>query len=140
MDNPNVEPRIIGSRGTHLIFKSAMLPANSGFIVPKTNDGRLLFAINYLGHVMVGTTDEKSEITHNCEPTQEEIDFIIQEIKPYFPEGFDFKENLVSTFAGIRPLAKSSNHDYEPPSHDGMLSRGIKSFFTKFAALVNYSK
>lgn len=77
LDNPEAEGKIIASRGTHLIFKSGMLPANTGFIVPKTNDGRLLFALNYLGHIMVGTTDEKCGVTHNCEPSQQEIDFII---------------------------------------------------------------
>lgn len=52
--------------------------------MPETSDGRLLFVINYYGHPMVGTTDVFDEKTHHCEPTQEEIDFIIKEIKPYF--------------------------------------------------------
>ena len=52
-------------------------------IIPETTDGRLLFIINYMGYPMVGTTDEFCEATHNCEPSQEEIDFIIKEIKPF---------------------------------------------------------
>ena len=68
-DNNQLEPRIQGSRGTHLIFKKGILPDDSGIIIPKTRDGRLLFICNYLGHPMVGTTDEKCDISHNCEPS-----------------------------------------------------------------------
>ena len=68
-DDPKVEPRIQGARGTHLMFKKGILPKDTGVIVPKTEDGRLLFIINYLGHPMVGTTDVKCDITHECKPT-----------------------------------------------------------------------
>ena len=63
-DKPDALPRITGARGTHLMFKSSIVPKDHGIIIPKTKDGRLLFVINYLGHSMVGTTDEKCEITH----------------------------------------------------------------------------
>ena len=69
MDNPEVEKRIVPSRGTHLMFKKGLLKENHGMIVPETEDGRLLFIINYMGHPMVGTTDEFTEKTHHCEPT-----------------------------------------------------------------------
>jgi glycerol-3-phosphate dehydrogenase len=69
LDNPEVEERIQGARGTHLMFKRGLLPMDSGIIIPKTKDGRLLFIINYLGHPMVGTTDEKCEVSHFIEPT-----------------------------------------------------------------------
>lgn len=68
-DDEKAEPRIVCSRGTHLIFKRGLLPEDSGIIIPKTRDGRILFICNYLGHPMVGTTDEKCEKTHHCEPT-----------------------------------------------------------------------
>lgn len=67
-----------------------MLPDLSGVIIPKTKDGRLIFIINYLGHAMVGTTDEKCEITHNVEAPKEDIDFIINELKLIFGEDFDY--------------------------------------------------
>lgn len=67
-DDPNIGKRILAARGTHLMFKKGVLPEYSGIIVPKTADGRLIFIINYLGHTMVGTTDEKSEISHYINP------------------------------------------------------------------------
>jgi glycerol-3-phosphate dehydrogenase len=45
-----------------------MLPADSGIIIPKTSDGRILFILNYLGHTMAGTTDDQVDITHYPEP------------------------------------------------------------------------
>ena len=90
MDKPEVEKRIVPSRGTHLVFKKGMLSDNHGIIVPETEDGRLIFIINYFGHPMVGTTDEFCDKTHHCEPSQEEIDFIIKELKPYFGEDYDY--------------------------------------------------
>jgi glycerol-3-phosphate dehydrogenase len=140
LDNEKAESRIVGSRGTHLIFKGGSLPANSGFIIPETTDGRLLFTLNYMGQLMVGTTDVKCDVTHECKPSQDEIDFIIKEIKPYFPEGYDFEANLVSTFAGIRPLALSSDNDYQPIKHEGFISSGIKSSISKFASLIHGKK
>lgn len=93
------------------MFKKGLVPADSGIIIPKTKDGRLIFIINYLGHPMVGTTDVQCDLTHYCEPTQEEIDFICKELEPYFGEDYDFKGNLMSAWAGIRPLVKAAPPD-----------------------------
>lgn len=106
MDNDKVEKRIQGARGTHLMFKKGLLPKDTGILIPKTKDGRVLFICNYLGHPMVGTTDEKCDVTHYCEPTQQEIDFMFKELEPYFGEDYDFKNNMISAWAGIRPLVK----------------------------------
>ena len=110
-DNPEVTSRIVPSRGTHLIFKKGFLKENQGFIIPETTDGRRLFVINYFGHPMVGTTDDFTEATHFCEPTEKEIDFIIEEIKPFLGKDFDYKGNLLSSWAGLRPLVKSAPED-----------------------------
>jgi glycerol-3-phosphate dehydrogenase len=81
--------------------------------VPETTDGRLLFVINYFGHPLVGTTDVFDDATHHCEPTEKEIDFLIEEIKPFLGKDFDYKGNLISAWAGQRPLVKSAPEDIE---------------------------
>lgn len=95
------------------MFKKGLLPEDAGIIIPKTKDGRLLFIINYLGHPMVGTTDEKCEITHHCQPSKEEIGFICKELEPYFGPEYDFEANLVSAWAGIRPLVRANGEEEE---------------------------
>lgn len=108
-DDPSTFQRIIGAKGTHLMFKKGMLPADQGIIIPKTKDGRLIFIINYLGQTMVGTTDEKCPITHYVQPDQTEVDFIISELKQVFGEEYDYKGNMESAWAGIRPLVKETD-------------------------------
>lgn len=99
MDNPEAERRMVPSRGTHLIFKKGMLAEDFG-IVFESSDGRIIFMLNYFGHPLAGTTDVMDDKTHYCEPTQEEIDFIIKEIKPIFGEDYDYYGNLLSAWAG----------------------------------------
>lgn len=90
------------------MFKQGELPKDSGIIIPKTKDGRLIFIINYLGHTMVGTTDEKVQINHTVAPDKKEVDFIISELKQVFGEDYDYQGNLQSAWAGIRPLVKET--------------------------------
>lgn len=92
---------------------------------------------------MVGTTDEFCEATHNCEPTEKEIDFIIDEIKPFLGKDYDYKGNLLSAWAGQRPLVKSQpsdiviDKDYRPTVSDRVSSffcnrvRGLANFVHK---------
>lgn len=127
-DQPDLAARIVPSRGTHLIFKKGLLKENTGIIVPETSDGRLLFVINYMGHPMVGTTDELCEATHQCEPTEKEIDFIISEIKPFLGQDYDYKGNLLSSWAGLRPLVKSQPSDTAETEVQSGVRAKISSF------------
>jgi glycerol-3-phosphate dehydrogenase len=78
---------------------------------------------------MVGTTDEKCDVTHYCAPDQKEIDFICSELSPYFGEDYDFKGNLMSAWAGIRPLVKAgSESDAEPWKYQGIKASAINVF------------
>lgn len=60
---------------------------------------------------MVGTTDEKTPITHHVAPDQTEVDFIISELKQVLGENYDYNANLISAWAGIRPLVKETEED-----------------------------
>ena len=77
---------------------------------------------------MVGTTDEFCDASHNVEPSQEEIDFICKEIKPFLGEDYDFKNNLLSAWAGLRPLVKESSKDKKADS--GKAKSGLSERFT----------
>jgi glycerol-3-phosphate dehydrogenase len=104
-------------------------------IIPKTKDGRLIFIIDYMGHPMVGTTDHACDVTHHCKPTQEEIDFIIGELKPYFGEDYNYE--VLSAWAGIRPLVKSTGEVQHQSSHNPFIEafkmtvRGIANFINR---------
>ena len=107
MDDPNA-PRIIApSQGIHLVFEQSFLPGDSAIMVPHTRDGRVMFAIPYIGVTLVGTTDTPvSAIELEPQPLEEEIDFILETAALYL-EKAPSREDVLSMFAGIRPLVKS---------------------------------
>lgn len=97
------------SQGIHLVFDKKFLPSESALMIPKTSDGRVLFCIPWLGSLLVGTTDTPID-SPSLEPEamESEIDFVIENAGQYLsvkPE----REDILSVFAGIRPLVKSGN-------------------------------
>jgi glycerol-3-phosphate dehydrogenase len=103
MDDPQCEPLVSASIGVHAVYKAPWMPADSGFVVPRTADGRVLFVLPWLGHMLVGTTDEPWP--HGRPPVVEDhaLDYLDEQVKPYFPI-----EELSPTavWAGIRPLLR----------------------------------
>jgi glycerol-3-phosphate dehydrogenase len=104
IDDPDAKKRILASRGTHVVLKGNLAPRNTGIIIPKTSDGRLLFIINYLGNTLVGTTDVEQEPSFHSKPSDQEILFIKDELLRIFGKDFDFDSNLLSSWSGLRPL------------------------------------
>ena len=96
------------SQGIHLVFDKSFLKSEAAIMIPKTSDGRVLFAIPWQDKTLVGTTDTPIE-TAELEPQafENEIEFILETAKNYLakPPG---KNDILSIFAGIRPLVKSS--------------------------------
>jgi glycerol-3-phosphate dehydrogenase len=106
--DPNAPPLVSPSQGTHLVFARSLLPGDSALLVPKTPDGRVLFAIPWHGHTLVGTTDVPiPEATAEPWPTDQEIDFILDTAGRYLATK-PTRADVLSTFAGIRPLVKAT--------------------------------
>ena len=106
MDDPNALPLISPSQGIHLVFDKSFLPGGSAIMVPHTKDGRVMFAIPYLGVTLVGTTDTPiNKIELEPRPMAEEIDFILETAGEYL-EKVPTQEDILSVFTGIRPLVR----------------------------------
>jgi len=103
----NAKPMIAPSQGIHLVFRPEFLPGNSAIMVPHTSDGRVLFAIPWHGHVLVGTTDTPVP-TPTLEPVamEQEIEFILATAGQYLAKA-PTRDDVLSIFAGIRPLVKA---------------------------------
>jgi len=96
------------SQGTHIVLDRSFLPGDTALMVPKTPDGRVMFAIPWHGHVLVGTTDvavAHAEIEPR--PTHDEIDFLLETTGRYLAKA-PTRADVLSTFAGIRPLVKAT--------------------------------
>jgi glycerol-3-phosphate dehydrogenase len=105
MDEPGAEPIIRPSRGSHVVFPREFFPSDDALIVPKTPDGRVLFAIPFQGVVIAGTTDEPTDAADlEPAPAPAEIDFILETLAGYLDPA-PTRADLRSVFAGIRPLA-----------------------------------
>jgi glycerol-3-phosphate dehydrogenase len=107
MADPTAEPAIAPSQGVHLVFDASFLPGDSAIMVPHTSDGRVMFAIPWHGHTLVGTTDSPIDEAP-LEPVamEQEIEFILQTAALYL-ERKPARADVLSVFAGIRPLSRA---------------------------------
>ena len=106
---PGAAPMIVPSQGIHLVFDSAFLAGKSAIMVPHTSDGRVLFAIPWNGHTLVGTTDTPiEEATLEPVAMEEEINFILSTAGQYLAKA-PTRDDVLSVFAGIRPLVRATN-------------------------------
>lgn len=90
--------------GTHIIVERQYCPKNHEALVVPSSDGRVVFAIPWLGGCLIGTTDRKAAIEHNPKPTKSDISFLLKNLEPFV--GDIPESSLRSAWAGIRPLAK----------------------------------
>jgi glycerol-3-phosphate dehydrogenase len=93
------------SQGAHIVLPREFLPGTSAIMVPHTDDGRVLFAIPWQNRVVVGTTDTPiEEVSFDPRALPEEIDFLLEHAARYLTKD-PKREDILSAFAGIRPLA-----------------------------------
>ncbi len=105
MDTPNAKKTIAPSQGVHLVLDKSFLPGDDAIMIPKTDDGRVLFLVPWHGRVVVGTTDTPIK-EESLEPIalEEEIQFILKTAERYLTKA-PKRSDVLSVFAGLRPLA-----------------------------------
>ena len=109
MDDPETSSMIAGSTGVHVVLDRAFLPGDDAIMVPKTADGRVLFAIPWHDKVLIGTTDvPTSNFTLEPWPTKKEIEFILENAEGYLDRS-PTEDDILSVFSGIRPLVKAAD-------------------------------
>jgi glycerol-3-phosphate dehydrogenase len=114
--------KIVPSQGIHLVLDKSFLPNQTALMVPKTSDGRVLFAIPWHNKVVVGTTDTPiKKPSYEPEPILEEVDFILQNAGAYL-EKQPTMADVKAVFAGLRPLVASKGDK----SNTKEISRGHK--------------
>ncbi|MCF6187175.1 MAG: glycerol-3-phosphate dehydrogenase/oxidase [Desulfobulbaceae bacterium] len=109
MDDPDAAPLVRPSQGVHIILDKEFLKGDSAIMIPKTSDGRVLFAVPWHERVVVGTTDTPlDECSLEPRALEEEIEFILSTAKQYLTREPQRKD-ILSIFAGLRPLAAPEN-------------------------------
>ena len=104
LSQPQAKPLLAPSRGIHLVFDRRFLPAADALMVPRTADGRVLFALPWCGHLLAGTTDTAIDaIDEEPQPAAAEIDFVLSTLARYLDPA-PRAEDILASFAGLRPL------------------------------------
>ncbi len=105
MDKPGSAKTICVSQGVHVVLNKEFYPSANALMIPKTSDGRVLFAVPWHDKVVVGTTDTPIE-TASLEPQalEKEIAFILETAGNYLDKKPQ-RSDVLSVFAGLRPLA-----------------------------------
>jgi glycerol-3-phosphate dehydrogenase len=112
-DGPAKPPIVAPSQGVHLIVDRAFLPGTHALLVPKTADGRVLFAVPWQGKTILGTTDTpREDVVREPAPFHEEVDFILSEAGRYLATA-PTRADVRSIWVGLRPLVRPSGEEGE---------------------------
>src|SRR5271165_4283273 len=109
LDEPGAPSLIAPSQGTHIVLDRSFLPGETAVMVPKTDDGRVLFAIPWSGRVLVGTTDTSmATLPPEPRPFDDELDYLLDHAGRYL-EKAPVRSDVKSAFAGLRPLIRPAS-------------------------------
>jgi glycerol-3-phosphate dehydrogenase len=109
LDDPEASLLVTPSQGTHLVLDRAFLPGDAALMVPKTDDGRVLFAIPWHDRTLIGTTDTKVDRTAvEPRPLADEVEFLLRHAARYLTRDPQ-RSDVLSAFAGLRPLVRPAH-------------------------------
>jgi glycerol-3-phosphate dehydrogenase len=101
--SPGIPTRMRPSKGVHIVLPLNDFSETDALLVPKTEDGRVIFAVPWGGRLLIGTTDTEYKPGDEMVITREEIEYLLRQINPYLNSPLT-AEQVVSGYAGIRPL------------------------------------
>ncbi len=128
LDDPQATPLLSVSSGTHLVLPARFSPADTGLLIPKTEDGRVLFLLPWLGHTLVGTTDNPAQVSDEPRPAAADIEYMLRHVRAYFDLPVS-EADVLSSWTGLRPLvghekaAGDSRGGVKEPTGTARLSR-----------------
>jgi len=109
MANPKLHQRMKVSRGAHIVLKKEFWPGELSLLIPKTDDGRVVFLIPWRDYVLVGTTDEADTLKESPEIKQEEKVYLLDYFNRFAKRKANM-EDICSDFVGQRPLLQEALH------------------------------
>ena len=109
--DPGARALLEPSRGAHVVLDRRFLPGETAVMVPKTDDGRVLFAIPWLGKTVVGTTDVSVEgLSQEPRPSDDEVGYILEHAGRYLDPA-PTRADVRAVWAGLRPLVSDPDAD-----------------------------
>ena len=108
LDQPQAEKILKVSSGAHIVLDKSFAPGDGALLIPKTDDGRVIFIVPWREFTLIGTTDEVAEVTNSPQPTEAEIEYLIKYANQYLQKTVERKD-VLSSWSGLRPLVSPSH-------------------------------
>jgi glycerol-3-phosphate dehydrogenase len=105
MDDPAAKPVLEAASGIHIVLPGRFVPPDTGLLIPKTDDGRVLFVLPWQGHALIGTTDAPAGIVEHPRAHEEEIEYVLRHVNRYFDLSVQ-RGDVLAAWSGLRPLVK----------------------------------
>jgi glycerol-3-phosphate dehydrogenase len=131
MARPGIGQRLRLSKGVHILLPLDSETTKDAILIPKTDDGRVIFAIPWLGRLLVGTTDDEATLEDEMIVSRREADYLLHHLNRYVAHPFA-RDQIVSAFAGVRPLVAHKDapdtkklirdHEVEVEPESGLIS------------------
>lgn len=107
MDSPTAQEIVAPSSGVHITLPGYYSPRDMGLIDPQTSDGRVIFFLPWQGNTIAGTTDTAAPVEAHPRPKEEEIQWILDEVRNYLSPDIKVRRaDVLSAWSGLRPLVK----------------------------------
>jgi len=103
MDNPGAQDMLKVSSGIHILLHAKHTPPDMSLMIPSTEDGRVLFMIPWMGHVLFGTTDEPATVEHDPLPVEKDVDYLLGYAAKYLRQPLT-RDDVLAVWSGLRPL------------------------------------
>lgn len=129
LEDPQAQPQIAPSRGTHVALDASWTPAADGLLVPKTSDGRVLFLLPWHGVTIAGTTDVPAKPHAQPIPTNDEIDYLLRQLGEWLDPA-PTRTAIRASWAGLRPLIAGHTTNTARVVREHQIKTGPKGLIT----------
>lgn len=110
LDDPSHKPIVQPSSGIHITLPNYYSPRKMGLLDPSTSDGRVIFFLPWQGNTIAGTTDSPAPVSRDPKANEEEIRWVLEEVRKYLTEDIKVRRgDVLSAWNGLRPLVRNPN-------------------------------
>jgi len=128
---PGVTARMRLSKGAHIVLPLEVFPTKDALLIPRTDDGRVLFAVPWFDRLLIGTTETEVRAGDELYLSREDVAYLLRHINKHLAKAIGV-EQIVSGFAGARPLVSAGgsgdtkmlarDHEVEVEAQSGLIS------------------